>query len=112
MKIWPSLSILKKIILPREPIAGLEITDASIRLVLLNLDEKTKAITTEESAEQPLASGIIVNGAIKDSIKFDLALLKLKKSLKFKISYIIVSIPSDAVYTKILSFPNRVLGYN
>ena len=107
MKIW---TILRKFWTRQEPIAGLEITDNFIRLVLLNVNKENDSTAIKEYAEQPLAPGIIINGIIKDAAKLSLALLKLKKSLKMPADYIIASIPSDTIYTKILSFPKSIEG--
>ncbi|HTW97114.1 MAG TPA: PilN domain-containing protein [Candidatus Methylomirabilis sp.] len=103
-------SFLKKIFVPEEPIAGLEITDAHLRLVLLGLNKKDGAITTRESVERALEPGIIVNGEIKDKNKLSRALWEFKKGLKVSTDYVIASIPADKIYLKILSFPKNIEG--
>lgn len=104
------LSFLKKILVPEEAIAGLEITDSNLRLVLLNLDKKTGLISVKEHLERPLEPGIIVNGEIKDTAKLYSALLDFKKNLMPPVDYIVASIPSDPIYSKILSFPKSIEG--
>jgi Tfp pilus assembly protein PilN len=104
------LSFLKKILVPEEPIAGLEISDSRLRLVLLGLNKQDGSIVTREQAEHALPSGVIVNGELKKSDKLFLALTELKKKFKTPIDYIVASIPADKIYTKILSFPKNVEG--
>jgi hypothetical protein len=102
------LSFLRKILVPEEPIAGLEITDSHLRLVLLGLDKKTGLIESREYHEQSIEPGIIVSGVLKDSDKFDLALAEFKRTLQLPADYVVASIPCDRIYTKTLSFPKSI----
>jgi Tfp pilus assembly protein PilN len=104
------LSFLAKILVPEEPIAGLEITDSHLRLALLSLDKKTGVINTEEYFEQSIEPGIIVSGVVKNPDRFYSTLLEFKKGLRLPIDYVIASIPFDRIYTKTLSFPKNIEG--
>jgi Tfp pilus assembly protein PilN len=103
-----TLSFLKNILVPEEPIAGLEISNSKLRLVLLGLNKQKGTIGTREYAEYPLADGIIVNGTVKDPGNLVLAFRELKRKLKIPVDYVIASIPPDNIYTKILSFPKNI----
>lgn len=105
MKFWP---VLTKILIRKERIAGLEITDTHVRLLLLKLNRKTGVLSVHQSLEESLESGTIINGVLKKPARLASALFKLKKKFKPRIQYVIVSIPSDIVYDKILSFPKSV----
>jgi Tfp pilus assembly PilM family ATPase len=104
------LSFFKKILVPEEPIAGLEISDSHLRLVLLSLNKQSGSIITREYSQRPLAPGIIINGEVKDRANLCLALFELKKELKIPVDYVVASIPADKIYTKILSFPKNIEG--
>jgi hypothetical protein len=104
------LSFFKKILVPEEPIAGLEISDSRLRLVLLGLNKQDKSVITREYTEFPLPSGVINNGELKKPDKLFSALLELKKKLKIQVDYVVASIPADKIYTKLLSFPKNIEG--
>ncbi|MDD4901648.1 MAG: pilus assembly protein PilM [Patescibacteria group bacterium] len=104
------LSFFKKILVPEEPIAGLEISDSCLRLVLLSLNKKTGLIAAREYSEHPLAAGIIINGEIKNPADLCQALLEFKKELRIPVDYAVASIPADKIYVKVLSFPKNIEG--
>jgi len=106
------LSFFKKILVPEEPIAGLEISDSNLRLVLLSLDKKTDLISTRQNSQQALAAGIIEGGVVKDAAKLRQALLDFKKTLNPPVDYVVASIPADLVYVKKLAFPKNLEGQN
>jgi hypothetical protein len=101
-------SFFKKILIPEEPIAGLEISDSSLRLILLSENKKTGLLAAKQFFEQELSSGIIVNGEIKNEAKLSAALINFKKSLKIPVDYVVASIPSGQIYTKTLAFPKNI----
>jgi Tfp pilus assembly PilM family ATPase/Tfp pilus assembly protein PilN len=105
-----SLSFFKKILVPEEPIAGLEITDSHLRLALLSLDKKTGLLNTRQYIEQPLEPGIIAGGKVTNPEGLCSALSYFKKNLKISVDYVIASIPSSGIYAKTITFPKNIEG--
>lgn len=121
---------LLKLFTREEPIAGLEINDSYLRLVLLdtvkakgkeekkidgkkggkdkkNEKEKTE-ILVKEIMEKPLAGGIVAGGRLKDKDKFIEALKGLIKEVKTPIRYAVVSIPEHDIFLKLYPFPKTI----
>jgi hypothetical protein len=101
---------LARIFTREEPVAGLEIRDNVLRLLLLETDKKTSAIKVSFLAEEPLAAGIIVNGAVQNAVAFGKILQGLAKRFPSKVRYVVASIPSDHTYSKTFSFPKTIQG--
>jgi len=94
-----------------EPIAGLDVNDSALRLVLLNRKtDKQRSVYIKEIAEEPLETGTIQAGILKDSAKFIAALKNLLSKSKTKINYLILSLPQTLTYSKIFYFPKVIEG--
>lgn len=92
-------------------IAGLEISDDLLRLVLLARNYERKGnVYIKELIEEPLGTGTIVGGIVQDSEKLTDSLKKLVAKSGEKIEYAIVSIPHLSLYSKVFSFPKAVGG--
>lgn len=92
-----------------EPIAGLEISDTALRLALLEFTDKEKSsIKIKDLLEEPLEAGVIEDGALKDTQRFLASLQNLLKGNGSKVRYVIISLPSDQIYSRIFSFPQSV----
>ncbi len=93
-----------------EPIAGLEISGSFVRLVLLEKNDETGQFEVKLSAEEPVPEGTILDGEIKNLSLLEKALKNLQSKLRFSIINVIVSVPPNFVYTKILNFPYSITG--
>lgn len=94
-------------------IAGIEVADGFLRLILLGRNyEKKGQVYIREISEVPLDPGVILSGDLKDRKKFTEALKKLlaesQQKASAKISYAVVSIPHLSLYSKVFSFPKGV----
>jgi Tfp pilus assembly PilM family ATPase len=85
---------------PQPEIAGLEISDAYLRYILL-MGKKASFISIK------LPPGVIENGKIKDKDKFLIIISDFYKKISpnNKKKYIIVNIPDANVYTEMFSLP-------
>ncbi len=101
---------LSRIFTREEPIAGLEISESYLRLTLLEENEKTSEIKAAFFVEEPLADGVIKDGAVADPAKLVAALQNMIKKTPVKVRYAIVSIPGNKVYSRIFSFPKTIQG--
>lgn len=102
---------LLRIITREEAIAGLEINDNWLRLTLLKLTSKDKTkLEIKVSVEMPLNNGVIGDGRIKIQNELVKSLKELLKKAKTKIRYVIVSVPVQAVYSRVFTFPKTVQG--
>lgn len=90
-----------------EPIAGLEISDAVIRLALLELNKKEQ-VEIKTLIEEQLPEGAISGAVIKNQLHFTEALKKILKKIEPKIRYVIISLPADNVYSRLFSFPKTI----
>ncbi|OGE85881.1 MAG: hypothetical protein A3J48_00905 [Candidatus Doudnabacteria bacterium RIFCSPHIGHO2_02_FULL_46_11] len=99
------LNILRR----KELIAGLEISDLFVRLVLLDTN-KEGVKSVKALVEQPLPDGAIINGAVNDHVKFVATLKNLTGKLPIKVEYVIASIPADKIYVQNLKFPSSLVG--
>ena len=61
---------LARIFTREESVAGLEIRDDALRLILLEADRKTSAIKVSFGIGEPLDAGIIINGVIQNAVVF------------------------------------------
>lgn len=94
-----------------EFIAGVDINDSALRLVLLDRKRnKEKTVYIKEVAEEPLEPGIIQAGILKDPAKFTAAFKNLLSKSKTKINYIILSLPQSLAYSRIFYFPKVIEG--
>lgn len=105
---------LVKFFTREELVAGLEITDDCLRLILLsqtqerNKNGKKPAIIA--LAEESLKEGVISDGLIKDKEKFVKAIKRLLDKTKIRIRYAVISIPENRIYSKIFTFPKSIKG--
>ncbi len=93
-----------------EPVAGLEISEERLRLVLLETDYKTGEIKIGALAEEPLPKGALENGIVKNKEVLVLSLKKISGKSGGDIKYFIASIPSGQIYYKMFPFPKTVSG--
>lgn len=91
-----------------EQVAGLEISSAFLRLCLIETDGKTGQKKVVEFLAQPLPEATLVAGEIKNHSAFIAAINELKKNIRTKVRYVIVSIPSDSVYFRWTQFPRSL----
>lgn len=98
---------LVKIFTRDEEIAGLEISDEYLRIALLELD-KNGQIKIDTFQEEPLPKGIIENGAVRNGPALTDALKRLSVKIHPAVKYIIVSVPADAIYSRVFYFPKSV----
>ena len=90
-------------------IAGLEINDSALRLVLLKIKKKERP-KVKLSLEEILPDSDLSGGMIRNPEGFLKSLKKLLARAKPKIKFVIVSIPGDRIYAKVFSFPTGVAG--
>ena len=99
---------LTRLLTHEELVAGLEISDTYLRLAILEIQKTSGAMDATTLIDEPIPTGIIVNGIVKDATGLQNALQSLLKRAKRKIHYAVVSLPSDTTYTKIFSFPKAL----
>jgi len=90
-----------------EAVSGLAITDSHVRLAYYKKSKgkKEEVLTLVEEA---LQSGTIIEGAVANPSALSRALSKALGKTEGAVSYCIVSLPEERVYTKILSFPQAL----
>lgn len=92
-----------------EKVAGLEISDNCLRLSLLSFNKERFTQEVGFAVEESLPAQTVQKGIVVDDKSFMAALTNLlNKQGKKKISYVIFSLPSDQVFTKIYSFPKTI----
>jgi hypothetical protein len=97
------------LVTPQQAIAGLEISDTHVRIVLLeNPTKKRPFIGVRAQAEITLADGIVKNGIVQNEKKLTEAIQSVRTATKAAIRYVILSIPADQIYTEVLSFPRSI----
>lgn len=104
---------LFNILTRKEIVAGMEVSDTYLRVALLELMKKRKALPEPEVRfllEQPLEKGIVTNGIIEDQKRFAECLDLILKQSKIKVECFILSIPSNNMFSRIISFPKVVSG--
>ncbi len=99
---------LKSFFIKEDPIFGLEISDNALRLGLIMPDKKSQSGIQLWLAEEPLASGVITGGLIKDDKRFLLTLSKLRSRAPKRVDYAIVSIEPNNVYSHAFPVPKTV----
>ena len=99
---------LTRLLTHEELVAGLEISDTYLRLAILEIQKTSGAMDATTLIDEPIPTGVIVNGIVKDATGLQNALQSLLKRAKRKIHYAVVSLPSDTTYTKIFSFPKAL----
>lgn len=100
------------LLIPKEKIIGMEISDWKIRLLFLEKDAYGK-IKISGEGEADIEKGIIINGVIKDSVRLKEALDKARKSFvpaKAWSNFIIIAISQKGVYSEIFEFPKDLTG--
>lgn len=85
-------------------VAGLEVNDDCLRLVLLEEQKKTppKVSLAVEVLLEPAA---VSAGQILNRTAFTAGLKKLLSQAGRRINYVIVSLPADQIYLKVFTFP-------
>ena len=92
---------------PGEKIAGLAISDSSLRLLLFHKTDSTISLIVQAGVR--LAPSILENGEVKDKEGLISALKKIKEKAGGyldKTPYAIVSLPPEGIYSKVFQFPN------
>ncbi|MBI2450969.1 MAG: pilus assembly protein PilM [Parcubacteria group bacterium] len=95
---------------PKEHIAGFSISSSAVRLILLDriIQGVSSGIDFLFQAEVKLESGVIVNGEVKEKEKLKSAIKEILSQVKGKIkglSYVILSVPQNFVFSDIYEFP-------
>lgn len=99
---------LLTLITREESVAGLEVSDTFLRVALLGPSKEKTKLEIKSLGEEPLPRGVIEGNTVKNEREFIEALKRLFKKLRKKIRYVVVSLPSRGLYTKIFSFPKAV----
>ncbi len=100
------------LLVPKEKIVGIEITDEKLRMLFLEKDA-LGAIKAAGKSEEDLEEGVIEFSAVKDRIKLSKALASLRKKFKPQrrlSNFAIVTIPQIGVYSEIFDFPESLDG--
>ncbi len=100
------------LLIPKEKIVGMEISDRKIRLLYLEKDAYGK-IKISGNGEADIEKGIIVSGVIKDGARLKEALAKARKIFlpaKTLSNFVIVAIGQKGVYSEIFEFPKDLTG--
>ncbi len=98
------------LLVPKEKIVGIEITDEKLRMLYLEKDA-LGTIKTAGRSEEDLEEGAVEFGAVKDRVKFSKALAGLRKKFKpqRKLSnFAIITIPQNGVYSETFDFPKDI----
>src|SRR3989337_1753253 len=93
-----------------ELIAGLEMSDSFVRLVLLEKNDETQKPELKLFAEEPVAEGTIKDGKIENPLSLEKSLKNLQLKLHFPITNVVVSVPPNFVYSRVLNFPYSITG--
>jgi len=96
----------------KEHIVGLEISDAYMRMALLDTKKK-KGLKKSEIVflkEEPLTPGIIVDGIIQNKKIFSSVLKKFLNESPVKLKFGVISLPQNRIYSHIFTFPKTVEG--
>lgn len=102
-----------------EIVVGLEISECFLRLAILELEKTKNGNKTKNKkqtfqlrgiGEKSLKLGTIEDGEVKDKKALIEALKSLFGKAGIPISYVVASIPSSLVYSKVYSFPQTVAG--
>jgi Tfp pilus assembly PilM family ATPase/Tfp pilus assembly protein PilN len=91
-----------------EAIAGLDVSDQSLRLTLLSFNKKKFSQEVKALVEEILPPGVMMHGLIADEVKFVAALNNLLKKSPLKIRYLVLSLAIDSIYARIFSFPRNI----
>src|SRR5258708_6875421 len=97
---------VKSLLSGEQLIAGIEVSETSIKLALLQKDKKTKQTTVICLAQENLTEGIVASGLIIKQQEFIEALRKLKAQAPKAFQYAVLSIAPFQTYVKVFSFPN------
>jgi len=117
-----NINRIKKFLIQEEEIGGIEISDSKISIAYLKSLPDKKEIVIEKWGEVDLQPGIIEKGEVKDKEVLASHLRNLSKSLfprkkghleRFKSSSrrffpVIISIPSQKIYSQVFSFPSKI----
>lgn len=116
---------------PNQSIAGLEVSDNALRLVLLKTEKEKPAsgagpkkpgikrdflkfkksvyvTKIAEAIEENLEEGVVEDGILKNPQLFVRSLTRLIKKAKTKVRYVVLSLALPGVYTKLFSFPSVI----
>jgi len=107
------MNILNLLTTKEKRVAGIEISDTVVRIAFLREQKnkrtkkmETKLVLLEESInEDIIAGGVVVNGALLAQ-----SLRTIWNKARTGTDYAIVSIPDDATYSRVFSFPKGVEG--
>lgn len=94
---------LARRLIPAEEIAGLEVSDSAVRLLMLSAGQ-LKVIA---KAEANLPAGAIVKGEVKSAVTLTQAFLDLRKQAPYfaKNSLAILSLPASNFFIQVLALP-------
>ena len=102
--------------------AGIEISDSVVRIAFLrpskrSREEKALAANTSDARgdelvliEESIVPNIIENGIVTDASLLSKTLKDIWVRANLDTSYAVVSIPDDAIYSRVFSFPRSVEG--
>ncbi len=98
-----------------EHIVGIDISDTEVRLAVLEKDQKTSTSKIALLASEKVPSGVIEVGVVKKPDALAEVLKSLVRSAaegkkRTRITYAIISVPADTVYTHIYGFPGTIKG--
>ncbi len=96
------------LIMREEPVVGLEISDAALRLVSLLPPTEKGGSSKFALATEQLQPGIIVEGKIADKNACVAALERIMKQPAAISRFAIVTIPNEVTHTETLSFPGII----
>lgn len=99
-----------KLLTYEERVGGLAILETRVEALALNYDEKKRVLSVQSSAFAELPKGTIEGGVLKNKPAFAAAVKDVLDKIKSqsKISSFIISLPADAIYCHIFSFPNAL----
>lgn len=99
-----------KLLTYEEKIGGLAVLETRIEALALNHDEKKGVLSIQSSAFADLSKGTIEGGILKNKSAFASAVKDVLDKIKSesKTSSFIISLPADAVYCHIFSFPHTL----
>lgn len=95
------------LLVPKEKIVGIEITDEKLRMLYLEKDA-LGAIKAVGRSEEDLEKGVVEFGEVRDRVRFSKALAGLRDKFKPRrrlSNFAIVTISQNGVYSEVFDFP-------
>ncbi len=101
---WPN------ILIKPEPIAGIELSDAALRFVLLKQGKKS-SVALNRALLEPLAQGDLAGSKINNPDGLAQSIANLAAKTRKLTQLAILTLPSDFLYYKIIEFPADLEEY-